>query len=127
VPLVLAVQLAEVPPSHWQGSHHTTQQVSALYHRISSSHGSVAEDSGLLGCNTVSLSTASKDHSHLDLEDEDTVMPQNVGSCSPNNIICLKTCVFTWSLDRPRKRWVYEKRKDKQKQLRKIQQTSEKC
>jgi len=25
-PLVLAVQLAEVPPSHSQGSHHTTQQ-----------------------------------------------------------------------------------------------------
>lgn len=25
-PLVLAVQLAEAPPSHSQGSHHTTQQ-----------------------------------------------------------------------------------------------------
>ena len=33
VPLVLAIQLAEVPPSRSQGSHHTTQ------HSMSTLHG----------------------------------------------------------------------------------------
>jgi hypothetical protein len=67
----------------------------------------------------VSGCRASKDHNVFILtsENEEIVIPQHAEGNSANNITSLKTCIFRLSLERPWRKQIAEKTKDKQKQV----------